>query len=211
MENAMPDSTRRNLLAGTAAGLAMAPMGAWAELLVTPSQPAGPFYPLELPQGDDNDLTRVMDQAEVAGGEVLHVAGRVLDASGTLLEGARVELWQANAEGRYHHPHDRSPATMDLGFQGFGHMVTSADGAYRFKTITPGLYPGRTRHLHFLVIAPGRAELVTQMYFAGEPDNERDGLLRRLSQDGQAAVTVPFAPTPDEPGSQSGLFDIVLG
>jgi protocatechuate 3,4-dioxygenase, beta subunit len=207
----MPDSTRRHLLAGTAAGLAMAPMGAWAELLPTPAQPAGPFYPMELPLDDNNDLTRVMDQSDVARGEVLHVVGRVLDASGSVLEGARVELWQANAEGRYHHPGDRNPLAIDPGFQGFGHMVTGVDGAYRFKTIRPGLYPGRTRHLHFMVIAPGHADLVTQMHFADEPDNDRDGLLRRLSQDGQAAVIVRISATPDEPESQTGVFDIVLG
>jgi protocatechuate 3,4-dioxygenase beta subunit len=207
----MSDATRRHLLAGTVAGLSLAPMGAWAELLPTPAQATGPFYPLELPLDDDNDLTRVMDQAELAQGEILHVTGRVLDASGAVLEGARVELWQANAQGRYHHPGDRNPIAMDPGFQGFGKMVTGADGAYRFKTIRPGLYPGRTRHLHFLVAVPGRSDLVTQMYFSGEPDNARDGLLRRLSAEGQAAVTVDFQPTPDEPGSQTGQFDIVLG
>ena len=62
-----------------------------------------------------------------------------------------------------------------------------------------------------MVIAPGHTELVTQMYFAGEPNNDRDGLLRRLSSDGQAAATLPFSTTPEEPDNQTGVFDIVLG
>jgi protocatechuate 3,4-dioxygenase beta subunit len=207
----MTVATRRHLLAGAAAGLGLAPLQAWADLLPTPAQTTGPFYPLELPLDDDNDLTRMMESAELARGEVLHVVGRVLDSAGAVLEGARVELWQANAVGRYHHPLDRNSLEVDPGFQGYGQTVTGADGGYRFKTIKPGLYPGRTRHIHFKVIAPGRPELATQMYFAGEPDNARDGLLGRLSAEGQAALTVEFLPTPDEPDSQTGQFDIVLG
>lgn len=89
-------------------------------------------------------------------------------------------------------------------------MLTAADGAYRFKTILPGLYPGRTRHLHFKVIAPGFRDLTTQMYFADEPDNARDGLLRRVPEVQRSSVVVPFAAVPDEPDAQIGTFDIVL-
>jgi len=142
---------------------------------------------------------------------VIHVVGRVLDASGAVIPEARVELWQANGEGRYHHPGDSSNVAVDPGFQGFGQMLTAADGGYRFKTILPGLYPGRTRHLHFKVIAPGFRDLATQMYFAGEPDNARDGLLRRVPEDQRVLVITSFAAMPDESDAQIGIFDIALG
>ena len=193
---------------GLAAGGAAA-SPAWASLVATPGQTSGPFYPLELPLDDDNDLTSVDGSSVGATGEVIHVAGRILGIDGTPLEGARVELWQANAAGRYHHPLDSSSRDVDAGFQGFGHTMTTADGAYRFKTIRPGLYPGRTRHLHFAVLAPDGRELVTQMYFAGEPGNAKDGLLRRIGDPAQQqSVIVDFAPADD--GSALGQFDMVL-
>ena len=199
---------RRSVLA--AAGAALLGRPAWAALVPTPPQTTGPFYPLEPPLDDDNDLTRVAGESASAEGEVLHVAGRVLDAGGEPLAGARVEIWQANAHGRYIHPWDRSAAPLDPGFQGFGHALADDTGAYRFRTVRPGLYAGRTRHIHVRIEAPGRDPLVTQMYFAGEPANARDGLYARLSPEERAAVTVELAETPDEPETRTGVFDIVL-
>ena len=201
--------TRRSLLAtGMAAGGVVA-TPAWASLVATPGQTSGPFYPLELPLDDDNDLTSVDGASVGATGDVMHVTGRILGIDGAPLEGARVELWQANAAGRYHHPMDSSSREVDAGFQGFGHTMTAADGAYRFKTIRPGLYPGRTRHLHFAVRAADGRELVTQMYFADEPGNAKDGLLRRIEDPAQRqSVIVEFAPADD--GTTLGQFDMVL-
>jgi len=206
----MMGTTRRKLLTTATAGVALAPGAAWGDLVATPRQTAGPFYPLDLPLDDDNDLTRVAGQSGAATGEVIHVVGRVLDLGGAVIEGARVELWQANAAGRYHHPGDRSPEAWDEAFQGFGQAVTDATGGYRFKTIRPGLYPGRTRHLHFRVVAPGFEDLTTQMYFMGEPGNDREGLYRRIAEPARANVTVAFEPSADDPGSEIGAFDIVL-
>ncbi|MEM7120872.1 MAG: protocatechuate 3,4-dioxygenase [Pseudomonadota bacterium] len=193
---------------GLAAGSAAA-SPVWASLVTTPRQTSGPFYPLELPLDDDNDLTSVDGASVGATGEVIHVTGHILNIDGTPLDGARVELWQANAAGRYHHPLDSSSRAVDAGFQGFGHTITAGDGAYRFKTIRPGLYPGRTRHLHFAVRAPDGRELVTQMYFAGEPGNTKDGLLRRIEDPAQREnVVVDFAPIND--GGTHGQFNMVL-
>ena len=96
---------------------------------------------------------------------------------------------------------------------GHGRVLTGADGSYRFRTIRPVAYPGRTPHIHFAVQAPGRRALVTQMYVAGEPLNAADFLYRNLGDARRrAAVTVALDPAPGvEPGALAGTFDIVLG
>ena len=208
---------RRRLLA-TGAALATCgtvPPGA-AALLPTPPQSSGPFYPLTLPLDSDNDLVQVSGRAERAAGTILHLAGRVLDRDGRPVPGARIEIWQCDAFGVYHHPRDpRGPA--DLNFQGFGATTATADGSYRFRTIEPVPYPGRTPHIHFTLTGPGFERLTTQMYLAGHPLNERDGLYRRIGDPAaRAAVTVALAPAPElEPETKQpakrAMFDIVLG
>ena len=138
----------------------------------------------------------------------------MLGADGRPVRGARIEIWQCDAFGVYHHPRDRG-GPADANFQGFGATTSDGEGAYRFRTIEPVPYPGRTPHIHFRIIGPGFEPLTTQMYVAGHALNERDGLYLRLG--GQARlVTVELVPAPDlEPaaksGARRGLFDIVLG
>ena len=131
------------------------------------------------------------------------------DSAGKAVAGARVEIWQCDWHGIYLHPRDGQQNRRDTGFQGFGATLTAADGGYRFRTIKPVPYPGRTPHIHFKIKAGGR-ELTTQMYVAGDPANQRDGIYRSL---GTAAplVTVAFAEVPQmEAGAIAGRFDIVL-
>jgi protocatechuate 3,4-dioxygenase beta subunit len=209
-------SSRRELLASGAAlaGLGSLPAGA-ATLLATPEQTTGPFYPLDLPLDSDNDLVQVADRAERAAGTILHLGGRLLDPEGRPVRGARIEIWQCDAFGVYHHPRDRrSPA--DANFQGFGATEVTEDGAYRFRTIEPVPYPGRTPHIHFRVLGPGFEPLTTQMYLAGHPLNARDFLYQRLDPKARELVTVELRPAPDlEPSAKSGAkrasFEIVLG
>jgi protocatechuate 3,4-dioxygenase beta subunit len=118
-----------------------------------------------------------------AKGEVIHVTGRVLDARGKPVSGARIEIWQANAAGKYAHPADGSPVPLDDGFQGFGVQTSDAEGRYRFKTIRPGAYAipdgrRRTPHIH-VDIAGKQTRIVTQMFFPGEPMNASDFLLQQ--------------------------------
>jgi protocatechuate 3,4-dioxygenase, beta subunit len=208
-------TSRRRLLhgAGVLAATAALPVGA-ADLIPTPPQSTGPFYPLSLPLDSDNDLVIVEGRPERAAGTILHLAGRVLDADGRPVRGVRVEIWQCDAFGVYHHPRDRrGPA--DANFQGFGATTVNGEGAYRFRTIEPVPYPGRTPHIHFRIVGPGFEPLTTQMYLADHPLNERDGLYRRLGERARL-VTVDLEPAPDlEPaaksGAKRGLFDIVLG
>ncbi len=112
-----------------------------------------------------------------AQGERIIVAGRVLDENGRPVPGAMVEVWQANAAGRYHHPGDTHDAPLDPHFSGQGRVFTDADGRYRFTSIKPGAYPWRNHknawrpnHIHFSIFGHGFAQrLITQMYFPGDP------------------------------------------
>lgn len=182
---------------------------AWAaELAPTPSQSRGPFYPRTFPQERDNDLATVDGRA--ARGELLVITGRVTTRDGTPVPDARVEIWQTNAQGRYHHEDDHTPVPLDPGFQGWGETRTDQTGAYRFRTIRPQPYSGRTAHVHFAVTAPGqRRPLITQMYFEGVAENERDGLLRRLDPEARARLIVQPTPAAGAEGLQA-RFDIVL-
>jgi protocatechuate 3,4-dioxygenase beta subunit len=211
----MTVTSRRRVLgsAGALAVSAALPAGA-ADLIATPPQSTGPFYPLSLPLDADNDLVIVGGGPERAAGTILHLAGRVLDAGGRPVRGARIEIWQCDAFGVYHHPRDRR-APADPNFQGFGATTADDSGAYRFRTIEPVPYPGRTPHIHFKIAGRGFEPLTTQMYVAGHPLNEQDGLYRRLG-DRARLVSVDLEPAPDlEPAAKSGakrcLFDIVLG
>jgi len=196
--------------AGALAAFAV-PAGRAAALVLTPAQTRGPFYPLSLPLDDDADLVRVRGRAGIAQGTITHVGGRVVDERDRPLAGARVEIWQCDANGRYHHPRDRRDAPEDPNFQGYGSTPTAADGGYRFRTIRPVPYGFRTPHIHFAVRGPGFEPLVTQLYVAGEPRNARDGVLNRIADPRRrASVIVPFELHPEEPGELIARFDIVV-
>jgi protocatechuate 3,4-dioxygenase beta subunit len=190
----------------------MGPVAAAEALLrPTPAQTAGPFYPPELPLDDDADLTRVEGTRGRATGRVTDLNGRVVDVSGRPLAGARVEIWQCDANGRYRHPAERGTAPVDTRFQGHGHTVTDAQGRYRFRTIRPVPYPGRTPHIHAAVLPRGGEPLVTQIYIEGEPGNQEDFLFRRIPVERRELVVAAFRPT-DQPNAElSARFDFVLG
>ncbi|MCY2997217.1 MAG: protocatechuate 3,4-dioxygenase [Planctomycetota bacterium] len=191
----------------------------------TASATKGPFYPI--PDIDkqkyfDADLTRLDEKSPVADGEQIVVQGLVLDMDDRPLESVIVEVWQACASGRYNHPQDRNDRPADPNFQYWAKMLTGADGAFAFRTIHPGKYPGRTPHIHYRVIAPKRPELVTQMYFESQSEyNKKDGIYMELKPEQRQAVTVGFEPKAIAPASDSaskselklptGLFRIVLG
>ena len=131
---------------------------------------------------------------------------------GQPIPGARIEIWQVDGLGRYIHSGDAGRGPSDGNFQGFGRAVSEADGGYRFRTIKPVPYPGRTPHIHFAVRAGNFRRLITQMYIAGEPLNETDMLLRRVRDPAaRRALIVPLAPVPAiEADALGGRFDIVL-
>ena len=206
---------RRQVVAGlmAAGALGMAARLARAAALVgTPAQAEGPFYPLELPLDQDNDLVHVAGRSGTAVGTVLDVYGRLSDAQGRPLAGAQIEIWQVNGHGRYHHPHDDQDKPWDPNFQGFGRTVTDADGGYRVRTVRPVAYPGRAPHIHFALSDSRFATFYTQMYIAGAPENGRDFLLSRVrDRAARDSLIVPLQPSAQPGAQQSGRFDIVLG
>ncbi len=155
----------------------------------TPGETEGPFFPENTEVERDADLTRLEGRTERAAGEVIEVRGRVLGPDGQPISGARVQLWQANAGGRYAHSLDvANPVALDPNFQGYGVVQTGADGGFSFTTIKPGGYlvremnnAPRTPHFHWKFAANGR-ELTTQSYFPGEPANETDFLIRAMGE-----------------------------
>ena len=171
----------------------------------TPSQAEGPFYPRELPNDRDFDLLRNANLV-YSRGQAAWVEGVVTDLQGKPVGGAQVEIWQCDEGGRYRHPSDGNRA--DPAFQGFGQVTVGSDGAYRFRTIRPAPYSGRTPHIHVKVKLSGRDLLTTQLYVQGDSGNSRDMLWRNLGDDAaRAAVTVPFEPGAD---GLRAYFPIVL-
>jgi protocatechuate 3,4-dioxygenase beta subunit len=177
--------SRRQILGQLAGAAAIAPASARSaqkRLEPTPNEIVGPFYPLTKPADTDADLTMLAGRPGRAAGQVVEVSGRIMDLAGRPVPGVRVEIWQANAAGRYAHPSDDNTAPPDPNFQGYALLTTGADGEYRIITIRPGGYPGgrrvmRAPHVHFDLA--GRTDrLVTQMYFPDEPLNATDALLR---------------------------------
>jgi protocatechuate 3,4-dioxygenase beta subunit len=209
-----PEDRRRFLARVGCVTLFFAAPGAFAEALVhTPRQTEGPFYPDKLPLDTDNDLIILNDSLTPASGAITWLSGRILDAKGDPLRNATVEIWQCDAQGVYLHGNSNDAARRDAHFQGFGRFLTVASGEYLFRTIKPVPYPGRTPHIHFAVKLKGREKFTTQCYIAGEPQNERDGVLRGI-RDAKAreSVIVPFTPLKNSAaGELAARFDIVLG
>jgi protocatechuate 3,4-dioxygenase, beta subunit len=160
----------------------------------TPSQTEGPFYPVEFPKDTDYDLLR-NGNLSYSDGQGTWLEGSVSDLAGKPVSGAQVEIWQCDGAGHYHHAGDGGQA--DKRFQGFGRVTVSPDGSYRFRTLRPVAYSGRTPHIHVKVKLGRRELLTTQLYVADDPGNARDFLWRSLSTGDRDLLTVPFAPGPD--------------
>jgi protocatechuate 3,4-dioxygenase beta subunit len=201
----MPLVSRRALLAAVPALLV--PRIVLGDQLPTPSATEGPFYPTEIPADDDSDLVRVEDAVREAGGDILHLDGRVLDPAARPLAGVRIEIWQCDANGVYLHPGSQGGEARDVAFQGFGHATSDAAGAFSFRTIVPVPYPGRTPHIHVKALQGGREILTTQLYRAGFPQNASDSQFRRLSAAEQASVSMTLRP---RAGAARPAFDTAV-
>ncbi len=215
MTRATSSSSRRQFLSQVATGAALfATPGAYAEELVrTPRQSEGPFYPDRMPLDTDNDLLVVNDAITPAVGEVTHLSGRILDARGEPLRNAVVEIWEADSTGTYIHTRSGTKGKEDKNFQGFGRFLTGLKGEYYFRTIKPKPYGPRTAHIHFAVMAKGMKRFTTECYVKGEPRNRTDNLLNRV-RDAQArkSMIVDFLPLKQSRiGELQARFDIALG
>jgi protocatechuate 3,4-dioxygenase beta subunit len=183
------------------------------------SELTGPVYGDRVVQATDSDLTR--QHAGEPLGQRIVVTGRVLGSDGKPLRGQLVEIWQANAAGRYHHTVDTHQAPLDPNFTGGGRCLTDADGSYRFVTILPGAYPWgnhpnawRPRHIHFSLFGRAFTErLVTQMYFPGDPLFPFDPIFNSVrDEQARRRLIATFDLGSTEPDWALGYrFDIVLG
>ena len=216
--------TRRGILTASAAltGAAMAGVmsSAFAQkarFQPTSEQVLGPFFPITLPVDQDADLTVITGKNGRALGQIVYVSGRVTNVRGEPVANAELEIWQANAVGRYSHPGDQGPALLDPNFEGYAKIRTGADGNYSFKTVKPAAYPtgidgwSRPPHIHFDI--KGRtSRLVTQMYFAGEALNEKDKLFTSSSAEGRKSLLARYgAPSgKQERDALVALWDVVL-
>ncbi|MDZ4372313.1 MAG: protocatechuate 3,4-dioxygenase [Phenylobacterium sp.] len=186
-------------LLAVGAGLVASPALAQADPAFTPESPLGPFYPLTPPADDDADMVWLKGRSQKAAGSVIEVSGRVLDAKDRPIRGAVLELWQANAAGRYDHPNDIAKAPLDPNFQGFAKLVTGSAGEWRITTIKPAAYDSpigrRTPHIHFDI--RGRAHrLPAQMYFQDDAaENAGDPLYKDLGAFGPRSVAELRAPS----------------
>ena len=195
--------------AGAFAGPSAAQLATDVLLRGTPQLTTGPFYPVLRPLDEDADLTRLRGRAGLAKGQIIDVAGRVLTEAGRPIKGAKLDLWQANAFGRYDHPADPAKAQLDPAFQGAALLKTDREGRFRFRTVLPAPYGNRARHIHFDVTGK-RRRLVTQMFFPSEP-NERDNLYRNIFTQAQKEAAVGrLAPAPTDNGTPLYLWDVVL-
>ena len=187
-----------------------------AKRLFTPPLTLGPFYPQIKPLDQDDDLTVLAGRAGRAQGKIIHLTGRVLNLKGEPVSGAKVQIWQADVNGRYTHDSDPNPGLRDPNFQGYSVQKTDAEGRYRFKTIKPGAYPGliagmRTPHIHFEV--DGKVDrVITQVFFPNEPLNEQDRILHSIKGPHKEALIVKLMPPSKEMEADSvhAIWDVVL-
>lgn len=200
--------SRRSLLLGGAS------LPVLAQQLPTPLQTLGPFYPAERPLDSDADLTVIKGKPGKAKGELLYVMGRVFDHQGKPVKGAKLEVWQANAAGRYRHAADNAPVPLDLNFEGYAVLTTDSEGRYQFKTVKPGAYAignneMRTPHIHFDIMGR-QSRLITQMYFPGEALNAKDQIFQETTRR-EALVAKLLPPNKDvEAESKLAVWDVVL-
>jgi protocatechuate 3,4-dioxygenase beta subunit len=224
-----PQPSRRKILqaggftfgAATLFGLPLAPAATpvlslrefQEELVKTPPQTEGPFYPDRLPLDTDNDLLIINDKITPAVGEITHLTGKVVDINGRPIRNALVEIWQVDSKGAYLHKDSANHDQRDTNFQGYGRYTTTLRGDYYFRTIKPVPYPGRTPHIHVKVTKDGKQLVTTQCFIKGHPQNERDGILQGIKNPAaRDSVIVEFAPVPDSKiGELAADFQIVIG
>lgn len=196
----MQRSRRTLLVASALAATLPLPALASSRRILTPMTD-GPFYPArawrERWTDWDADLTRVEREGRVlvAQGEHLGLDGAVVDTAGRLVDGAEVEIWQCDAKAAYRHPRVSAEAgSFDPGFQGFGATTSGARGEFRFRTIRPVPYPGRTPHIHVKLRHASFGELSSQLFLAGDPGNERDFLWRRVPEADRPGLAMALQP-----------------
>lgn len=176
---------------------------------LTAESPMGPFFPLSVPSDSDADLTMIRGHSKRASGQVIEITGRVFDLKGNPIAGAKLDLWQANAAGRYDHPSDPAVMPLDPDFQGFASIVSDAKGEWRLMTIKPGSYDSpignRPPHIHFDIRGKSHRN-IAQLYFPEDAEgNAKDLLYKGLGDQAVTSVAVRNAADPNK-----YAWDVVL-
>jgi protocatechuate 3,4-dioxygenase beta subunit len=210
--------SRRLFLSGLAGGVAaFSTSSVFAQQLAqTASTTEGPFYPDKLPLDTDNDLLIINDAITPAVGEITHLTGRILTATGQPIRNAFVEIWEVDNTGSYVHTGGRQQTGYDRNFQGYGRFLTDSKGQYYFRTLKPIEYTlvgsFRAPHIHYAISSGGRRIFTTQLLVADHPANARDGVTRQLSPAALKTLLTEFKPLPGSKiGELTANFDIVLG
>ncbi|TAK94332.1 MAG: hypothetical protein EPO07_16900 [Verrucomicrobia bacterium] len=232
------DSRRRFLRKLAAGGAFLSVPGLFAEavasvLSTTPSTTQGPYYPLSsnIPLDKDNDMLSLNDASTPASvGIITYLTGRILDASGSPVRGALVELWHADREGDYIYSASSSRnSSANAAFQGFGQFLTGSDGFFKFRTVKAGLYVSRTRHNHLAVTVPGQTtRYCTQTFWSGtqydlngnawaNQNNSTDTVINELMTSGYAlqdildTLALNYTTIDAATGAQGGYFEFRPG
>jgi len=212
-------SARRRFLQQSSAAVALCTVpGLFAEELLTPAMTEGPFYPDKLPLDTDNDLLILNDSITPAVGEITHLTGKIVSASGEPIRNAFVEIWQVDHLGSYLHKDGRAEKGADSNFQGYGRFLTDSRGEYYFRTIKPVRYSTggggfRAPHIHVAVSQNGKRILTTQLLIAGDPDNDSDGVMKSIRDPLlRETVLVDFKPLAQSKiGELTARFEIAIG
>jgi protocatechuate 3,4-dioxygenase beta subunit len=196
------------------------PQHAMVPIAQTISELTGPLYGHQSLRAGDADLTTNAGTGRPALGERIRVVGRVVEEDGRPVPNTLIEIWQANAAGRYPHVRDTHDAPLDDNFLGAGRVLTDGDGGYELTTIKPGAYPWRNNynawrpaHIHLSLFGPALVtRLVTQMYFPGDPLLSHDGIFMSIPDAAaRQRLVSSFEPQLSVPHQALGYrFDIVL-
>ena len=198
-------NSKRHLITTTGAlliGNLIHPAWAQTQRRATPAQTEGPFYPVTEPKDADYDLLKNGTLAYTKG-QPSWVEGVVTDLADAPLKGGTMEIWQCDEAGHYDHPGDG--ARIDPSFQGFGRVTLNAQGQFKFRTIKPPPYTGRTPHIHAKIKLGNRELVTTQLYVANDPGNEKDFIWQRMSAEDRAIVTSPYTAVADGLRAQYAL------
>ena len=187
---------RRKLF--TLCGSLIIPSISYGNLIRTPWQGEGPFYPDIIPEDSDNDLVKKGDNSVEAGGKILILNGILVNSDPQPVNQVSIEIWQTDKNGVYLHSGSFARDIMDKQFQGFGRTKTDHKGQFFFRTIVPTEYPGRTPHIHMKLWREGQNVLTTQLYIHNHSQNEKDFLFQQMSLTEQRINSMKLIPATDK-------------
>ena len=187
-------------------GAIILPGISYGNLIRTPWQGEGPFYPDKIPEDTDNDLVKNGELSVEAGGKILILNGILVNLDSQPVNGVSIEIWQTDKNGVYLHSGSFARDIMDNQFQGFGRTKTDRNGRFFFRTIVPTAYPGRTPHIHMKLWSGGKTVLTTQLYIHNHPQNKKDFLFKRMSLIEQRINSMKLIPSTEKNTAEFDTF-----